>query len=75
MNDKITENKKTIDDSKKCSFIIIIKSGEINIITSGQKQPFVILNNDSQQVTIKNTKDCFMDISSVLKTEIEKWKE
>lgn len=77
MNNNYTELeiKQILENSKKCSFIVEINNGEINIITSGQRQPFIILNKDSKQFMMKNIKDCFMDLHGILKTEVEKWKE
>ena len=54
--------------------IIEIKNGEINIMSSTPPKRFLIINDDENSIILKDIKDPFMSISSVVKNRLEKWK-
>lgn len=70
--EEITDAK---DVPSNVDIIIEIKNGEINIMSSSPPKKFLIINDDERVIILKNIRDPFMIISSVVKNKLEKWKK
>jgi len=71
----IEEVQKETQVPSNTDIIIEIKGGEINVMSSGPPKKILIINEDEKTIILKNIKDPFMNISSVVKSRLEKWRK
>lgn len=71
----IEEIQKETQVPNNTDIIIEIKNGEINVMISGPPKKFLIINDDEKTIILKNVRDPFMNIPSVVKSKLEKWEK